>query len=100
MSGSTFETTWSQPGSEATGTMTPESSICGAITAGMNCTASNSLRANVDRKMPRFTAARASSSSMPKRSATLPALWTFSTHSEKTSTSIDWTTATAEKPSM
>src|SRR5258708_31442403 len=37
--GSTFETTCSGPGSVETGNRMPDSSTCGTITRGMNCTA-------------------------------------------------------------
>ena len=87
-------------GSVETGKMIPDSKICGTTTSGMNCTAWNSERANMLRKMPRFTAAIAISASMPKIKSTLPWFWIFNTASEKISTSAAWTRAMTVKPSM
>ena len=80
--------------------MIPESNICGTTTRGMNCTAWNSERANMLRKMPRLTAAIAISASMPKIKSTLPWFWIFKIASAKTSTSAAWTRASTVKPSM
>ena len=64
------------PGSEVIGQKMPDSSTWGTMTSGMNWRIWNSVRANVDRKMPRFTAAIASSSVITKASTGEPAMGT------------------------
>ena len=65
----------STSGIELTGNSTPDSRNCGASTIGMNWMIWSSVRANVERKMPRLTAPRASSSTTRNASRGLPAMW-------------------------
>ena len=58
------------------------------------------MRANMLRKMPRFTATIAISASIRKMRKTLPSLCTFSTPRQNTSTSTAWINASTVKPIM
>ena len=52
---------WRTPGRLLIGKRTPESRNCGTMTSGMNWMICSSVRAKVERKMPRLTAPRAAS---------------------------------------
>src|SRR6202022_4521177 len=100
VSGKTLEITCIHSSSDVTGTITPLRSTCGTTTSGMNCTAWNSVRENVLRKIPRLTAASTISSSIRKIRSTLPELWILSTYRENSSTIAACSNATTVKPSM
>ena len=55
VSGKMREIHWRTKFISETGQMSPLNKSCGKITNGMNCTACNSVRANVDKKIPKFT---------------------------------------------
>src|SRR4051812_41917839 len=63
-------------GTEVTCQIIPASSACGTTTIGMNWTICSSVRAKVDRKMPRLTATRPSRNVITNANSGEPALYT------------------------
>jgi hypothetical protein len=106
---------WRIAGRVLTGKITPDRRNCGASTSGMNWMIWSSVRANVDRKIPRLTAPTARSSTTRKASAGLPAAGsprpienagsgptegTWIVPSAQSSSTMTWMVANSPNPSV
>ena len=75
----------------------PHSRICGITTAGMNCTAWNSVRANAETNRPSAVPRTASATATTVSIHTGPAMSSPRTQTERNTASADCTAATSPK---